>query len=215
VPVAPSLAFPTVAAVLLAAGSSRRYGPDNKLLADIDGTPLLARAAAALVHARLAEIVVVTGHEADLIEQALACFGANLRFVHNPKHSEGMGGSVAAGIKALTGDIDGTLVVQGDMPDLNTALICQLSRHFIEAGRDRIIVPWIANAGDHGGRQGNPVIWPRRLFPALMALTGDQGGKALIQAAGNAVERVIVADTSAATDIDTREQLAAYRRIRG
>jgi molybdenum cofactor cytidylyltransferase len=201
------LAFPTLAAVLLAAGSSRRYGQANKLLADIGGMPLSARVASALVQAGFADIVVITGHEADLIAQALAPFGAKLRFVHNPNHADGMGGSVATGIAALAPGIDGVVVAQGDMPDVDAALISALARRFVDAGRDRITVPWLSE-----GRHGNPVIWPRRLFPDLMALSGDQGGKALITAAGDGIERVVISDTSAAIDIDTPEQLAAYTR---
>jgi molybdenum cofactor cytidylyltransferase len=202
-----TLVFPTLAAVLLAAGSSRRYGHANKLLADIGGTPLLARVASALVQTGFAEIVVVTGHDADSVQRALASFAARLRFVHNPNHANGMGGSVATGIAALVPGIAGAVVAQGDMPAVDAALLGTLGRRFVDAGSDRITVPWLSE-----GRHGNPVIWPRRLFPDLRSLTGDQGGKGLIKAAGDGIERVAVNNTAATIDIDTPEQLAAYSR---
>jgi molybdenum cofactor cytidylyltransferase len=199
--------FPTLAAILLAAGSSRRYGADNKLLAKIDGTPLIVRVATALVGAQFGEIIVVTGHDAPVLERTLKPVSSALRFVHNPQHHDGMGGSIAAGVAALGPHINGVLIAQGDMPDVDTALIGALCQRFINCGSDRIVVPWLGE-----GRQGNPVLWPRRLFADLAALRGDQGAKQLIKAAGDTIERVMISDTSAATDIDTPEQLAAYTR---
>jgi molybdenum cofactor cytidylyltransferase len=197
--------FPSLAAILLAAGSSRRYGDANKLLAKIDGTPLIMRVATALLHAQLGQIIVVTGHQAAALEQTLRPASPLLQFVHNPQHDDGMGGSIASGIAALRPDIQGVLIAQGDMPDVDTALIGALSQRFIDCGCDRIVVPWLGE-----GRQGNPVLWPRRLFPKLAALCADQGAKPLIQAEGDRVEQVKINDSSAATDIDTPEQLAAY-----
>jgi molybdenum cofactor cytidylyltransferase len=220
----PAPAIAPVAAILLAAGSSRRYGAANKLLAEIDGQPLLSRMAAALVEAKFNPIIVVTGHEATLIQHALAPFVDRVRFAHNAQHTLGMGSSIAVGIAALAACIDGTdsanqpsgaLIAQGDMPDVTAALLTNLSERFQSSGADRVTVPWLPGAlssdrSSGRGRHGNPVIWPRRLFPALAALAGDQGGKALLQAEGSAIERVITADLAAAVDIDTPEQLAAY-----
>jgi molybdenum cofactor cytidylyltransferase len=213
VPTKPPSGFPTLAAILLAAGSSRRYGADNKLLAQVDGSPLILRVATALAAARFKDIIVVTGHDAAPVAQALHPVSAALRFVHNPQHHDGMGRSIAVGIAALPPGIAGVLIAQADMPDVDASLITTLCQRFLTTGRDRITAPWIADAAG-GGRHGNPVIWPARLFPDLAALSGDQGGKALIKAAGDAIERVTVNDTSAATDIDTPEQLAAYTRER-
>jgi molybdenum cofactor cytidylyltransferase len=198
-----------LAAVLLAAGSSRRYGTDNKLLAKIDGRPLIHHVVAALISAQLHELIVVTGHDAPLLESALRPLGGPLRFVHNPLYDGGMGGSIATGVAALRPDMKGVLIVQGDMPDVDTPLIATLCQRFINCGTNRIVVPWLGE-----GRQGNPVLWPQRLFADLTVLTGDQGAKSLIVAEGHAVERVMISDASAATDIDTPEQLAAYTTAR-
>jgi molybdenum cofactor cytidylyltransferase len=206
----PSLGFPTLAAILLAAGSSRRYGADNKLLAAIDGTPLVRRVGHVLVSSRFELVVVVTGHQAEAIHIALLGLrGSFKQCVHNSAHDEGIGRSIAVGIAAVPPTVDGVLIAQGDMPDLSTELIAALCQRFIDTGSDSIVVPWL-NDGHSGGRQGNPVIWPRRLFADLAALSGDEGAKPLIRSAGDAVERVFVSGTSAATDIDTPEQLNAY-----
>jgi molybdenum cofactor cytidylyltransferase len=205
------LQFPTLAAILLAAGSSRRFGADNKLLAEIDGTPLVQRVGHALMNSGFERVIVVTGYQAEAIRNALHDLHGSIKhYVNNDAHSEGIGRSIAVGIATLPSTIDGALIAQGDMPDLDITLIAQLCRRFIDCGSDRIVVPWL-DQGHDGGRQGNPVIWPRRLFSKLATLSGDEGAKRLIKTAGDAVERVVVHDGSAAIDIDTPDQLSAYK----
>ena len=198
---------PVIAAIILAAGSSTRFGAGNKLLAEIDGTPLVVRVIEAIEAGGIGRMVIVTGHEADRIAAATA--GEGRRIIYNERHATGMGTSVAAGIKSLDDDIVGALVAQGDMPEVNAELVATLCRQFADAGCDRIVHPVLAD-----GRQGNPVIWPRRLFAELVKLSGDKGAKQLIAAGGEAVVRVPVAGTSAAIDIDTPEELAAYEAAR-
>ena len=199
---------PVIAGIVLAAGSSRRFGADNKLLAEIDGRPLVTRVIAALEAAGIARIVIVTGHEADQV--AKATVGCERRITYNERHAEGIGTSIAAGIAALDDDIDGALIAQGDMPAVDAALVATLCQCFADAGGDRIVYPVAAD-----GRQGNPVIWPRRLFGELRKLGGDKGGKRLIEADGAQVVRVAVAGEGAAVDIDTPEELVRYlaRRV--
>ena len=146
-----------IAAVILAAGSSRRFGTDNKLLAMVDGAPLLTRAIDAAAEAGISEIVIVTGHDEAAVTAAID--GRGRRFVHNARHLEGIGTSIAAGVAALSPEAAGAMIVQGDMPALDAALIDRLCSAFGEAGGDHIVHPILTD-----GRQGNPVIWPRRLF---------------------------------------------------
>lgn len=193
----------TIAAVLLAAGSSRRFGAANKLLADIGGAPLVLRAAQALALSGVNELIVVTGHEAETVRIALGSLKAT--FVHNPHHLHGIGTSVAAGIGALPVHHAGALVVQGDMPNLDRAVIDQLIARFHACGGDRIVVP----VGPDGA-QGNPVLWPRRLFGALAALTGDTGGKTLIAVDAAGVECVAIGKASLFADIDTPADLKSF-----
>jgi molybdenum cofactor cytidylyltransferase len=188
---------PVIAAIVLAAGSSRRFGADNKLLAGIDGRPLVLRVIEAI------EAGGVTGHEPDQVAAATAARGR--RITYNERHARGIGTSIAAGIKALDDDVDGVLIAQGDMPAVDAALIATLCDCFADAGGDSIVYPVAAD-----GRQGNPVIWPRRLFADLRKLTGDKGGKRLIEANGAAVVRVAIAGEAAAIDIDTPAELDAY-----
>lgn len=200
-------AGPRVAAVLLAAGSSRRFGAANKLLAEFDGVPLVVRAARILRESAITQLVVVTGHEAEQISGALR--GIECTPVYNARHAEGIGTSVATGILELSVEIDGALIVQGDMPNLSTALVDRLIARFAESGGDRVIVPV-----DRDGLQGNPVLWPRRLFAELGSLAGDRGAKALLARSHAAIERVRVDEADAFLDIDTEAELAEARRQR-
>jgi len=193
----------SVAAVLLAAGSSRRFGAANKLLADIAGVPLVRCVANVVAASNATEMIVVTGHDRSAVAAALA--GLSVTIVHNSRHLDGMGTSIAAGISALATHCDGALVVQGDMPELTAALIDRLIARFAGSGTDRIVHPV-----DAGGHQGNPVLWPRRLFAGLARLDGDTGGKGLIVQEAGVVETVLVPDSRAFADIDTPADLARH-----
>src|SRR6185437_11081088 len=88
-----------VTAIVLAAGRSTRMGGPNKLLAELDGKKLVRIAAEQALASKASNVIVVTGHQADLVEQALA--GLKVRFVRNPDFAGGLASSVKAGIAAV------------------------------------------------------------------------------------------------------------------
>ena len=163
----------------------------------------MVRVIEAIEAAGIENILIVTGHEADRVAAATARRGRIITY--NPGHAKGMGTSVAVGIAALDDAVAGALVAQGDMPALDPALIADLCHRFEDAGYDRVVYPVLPD-----GRQGNPVIWPRRQFTQLRTLDGDRGGKHLIESEGERAIRVAVAGPAAAADIDTPQELSAY-----
>ncbi len=189
-------------AVLLAGGASRRFGVDNKLLAEIGGKPMLANVAGVLRAVGIRDLVVVTGSEQQGYEAALA--GLPVRFVHNALWNDGMGGSVAAGVRALAPSSRGAFIVPGDMANLSPDMLQRLAEAFVGAGAETVVVPVTT-----GGEQRNPVLWPRRLFPDLAALSGVKGGKTVLDRLSSS-ERLDVAfeDVSLFADIDTRDDYA-------
>jgi molybdenum cofactor cytidylyltransferase len=198
--VRPAGSDPGVSGILLAAGSSRRFGKGNKLLALLDGRPLIRYAAEVLAAAGLAEVIVVTGPDAEAVRAALA--GLEVRLVHNARYLDGMGGSVAAGIRAVSASSAGALLLPGDMPRLDPALVRQLIDVFMAAGGTRIVYPCLPD-----GSQRNPVLWPRRFFAGLAALSGESGAKPILNAhAADAI--AVTADVSSFRDIDTVDDLA-------
>lgn len=185
-----------ITAVLLAAGASLRYGDQNKLLADFDGRPMLRVVADAIVEAkRFGELVVVTGFDSAAIEGALQ--GLPVRYAHNAAWQNGMGGSIATGISALSAGCAGAAIIPGDMPYLTATLLDRLAATFEQTGGSGIVFPAIEN-----GEQRNPVIWPRSTFGRLSKLKGRVGGKSLLAAAADTCFAVPVADDGELRDID-------------
>lgn len=210
-----SARMPRVAALLLAAGQSLRMGEVNKLLADIDGAPMVRRVAETLAASKTSgPPVVVTGHEAARVREALA--GLDATFAHNPDYADGLSASLRRGLAVLTdsgqgeeGDYDGVLVCLADMPDVTAADIDRLVAAFDPEDGRAIVVP------TNRGKRGNPVLWGARFFPRIAALSGDVGGRRLIGENAEWVCEVPVGGDGVLRDIDTAETLADRRRGSG
>jgi molybdenum cofactor cytidylyltransferase len=199
----PSQPGRSIAALVLAAGRSSRMGGPNKLLAEIGGRPLLRIVVEQVLASRARPVIVVTGHQRDRVEEALA--GLTVKFVHNPHFAEGLGTSLRAGIAAMPAEVDGAIVCLGDMPQVDAALIDRLIGA-LDAGKGALVAVPIMD-----GKRGNPVAWSRRFFPDLMKVEGDVGARHLIGRHGEAVVEVAVSGTAALTDVDTPEALSAVK----
>ena len=190
---------PRVAAIVLAAGRASRMG-SNKLLAELDGVPIVRRTAAAALASRARPVVVVTGHEAAAVREALA--GLDVVFAHNPGYADGMSTSLRAGL-AAAGPAAAALVCLGDMP--------RLAAHHLDAviaahrDDETIVVPTFDR------KRGNPVLWPRRYFAEIAALTGDVGARALIDRHAEQVCFLPIDDPAILVDVDTPAALEALR----
>jgi molybdenum cofactor cytidylyltransferase len=196
-----------IAAILLAAGQSRRMGGPNKLLEEVGGKPLVRIAAETALASRARPVIVVTGHQRERIEAALS--GLDVVFVHNFDYAEGLSTSLAAGIAAVPAECDGAVVCLADMPGVTSGMIdTLLSRFDPQTGR-AIVVPTAS------GKRGNPVVWARRFFPALMAVRGDVGARHLIGENAELVAEVEVAGNGVLSDVDTPEALARLRDGQG
>lgn len=195
----PSRSNKHIAAVVLAAGESRRMGDANKLTMMVDGTPMVARVVDALLGSRAERVIVVTGHERERIEEALS--GRNVELVHNPDYEEGIGASIRTGVAALGNDVDGALVALGDMPWVTAEVIDRLADAFTADGDLSIFIPTF------GRKRGNPVLWGSQHFPELLALAGDVGGKALFHRHAAAICYVDVEGPGVNIDVDTPNAL--------
>jgi molybdenum cofactor cytidylyltransferase len=192
--------IPSIAALILAAGQSRRMGVANKLLAGIDGKPMLARMLETAIASQCVETLVVTGHEAEAIGALADSYGVPQ--VHNPDYEQGLSTSLKTGLDALDDRIDGVIVCLGDMPHLKASTLNSLIAAFSPVEGRAICVP------THDGKRGNPVLWGRRFFSAMQDLAGDVGAKHLI---GEYAELVCEVPTDSAEiflDVDTPEALA-------
>ena len=197
---------PQVAAVVLAAGQSRRMGTLNKLLVEIDGTAMVRRAVDTVTAAGVSPVIVVLGHEAERVRDALA--GTGVRFVENPEFAGGLSTSLKTGLAALPDDVDGALVSLGDMPLVEPRDIARLLAAFNPVEGRAIIVPTFR------GKRGNPVLWARRFFAEMREAAGDTGAKHLIGGHPELVAEVEMPRESVLVDIDTPQALADLARRR-
>jgi molybdenum cofactor cytidylyltransferase len=192
---------PPIAALVLAAGRSSRMGDANKLTQVLNGKPLVRHAAEAALASQASPVLVVTGHEADKIQAALE--GLDVSFIHNPDFADGMATSLRAGLCAMPENAAGVAVLLGDMPNVTPAIIDRL---ICAATHDaKAVVPTLL------GQRGNPVLLMRAILPDVLKLSGDQGARKLLEAAGEAVIEIALDDPAIALDIDTPEALRAAR----
>jgi molybdenum cofactor cytidylyltransferase len=184
--------------VLLAAGASRRLGRPKQLLV-WRGEPLVRRAARAAIEAGVDELVVVTGAEREAIASALA--GLDLRLVENARWADGIGSSIATGVRAASGAA--VLLLLADQPGVDAALLAELIAG-MEAGHERV-------ACAYAGVVGVPALFSRPSdLAALRELSGDRGAGPLLRSAGAQVLAIPAAQ--AAHDIDDE---ADWQRWRG
>jgi molybdenum cofactor cytidylyltransferase len=199
---------PTIGVVVLAAGQSRRMGELNKLLAPVEGKPMLAHAVDAALGAQgIGPIVVVTGHEREQVEATLP--GRAVTFTTNPRYAEGLSTSLAAGLAALPDGVDAALVCLGDMPRIAPRLIERLVAAYAPTEGRSIVVPV------HHGKRGNPVLWDRRFFPAMAAVAGDVGARHLIGEHADEVVEIEAGDPTVLFDVDTPETLSTLTGAKG
>jgi molybdenum cofactor cytidylyltransferase len=178
-------------------------GGENKLLAEVDGKPIVARVVDALLDASIDPVLVVVGHEADRVR---ACLGdRRVRFVENAAYAEGLGTSIRAGFRALEEPVDAAMVALGDMPRVRAEHVKTLVEAFDPRAVRTICVPV------HAGRRGHPVLWSSCHFAALRELGGDVGARALLERHGEATTLVTVGDDGIHFDVDDPALLAEAR----
>lgn len=192
----------SVAAIVLAAGRGTRFGASPKMLADLQGKPLVRHVAEAALAAGLRPVLVVTGHASGEVRAALA--GLDIALVPNPAYAEGLSTSLKAGFAALAPQAESALVLLGDMPLVGPDLIRALAAAWTEAGGPPALVPTYA------GRRGNPVVLSRALGPEIAGLTGDAGAGPLLREREGVVEHP-VDDPAVTADVDTPQALARLR----
>ncbi len=192
---------PRVAALVLAAGQSRRMGTLNKLLIGIDGKPMVRHVAEAVQGSQARPIIVVTGHEREKVEAALSGVGV-ASFVFNPDYAQGLSTSLKQGLAALPAGTEGAVVCLGDMPKVAASEIDRLIAAFNALEGRAICVP------TRRGKRGNPVLLASRLFPELSSVSGDVGARDVIAAHPELVVEVEMDGDGVLTDIDTPQALA-------
>lgn len=190
----------SIVGLVLAAGESSRFG-GLKQNFRIDGKTLLGRAVDALGDAGCEAVFVVTGAEAEALENDWERRG--VRLVHNPSWREGMGGSIACGVSAVLEAVDGVaalVVAVCDQPELDAALVRRLIGRYAEGEQGAV-------ACEYDGRPGVPAIFGKRWFDRLVELRGDEGARKLLRAPDSAAT---ISWPEGAIDIDRASDVERF-----
>ena len=198
---------PKVAAVILAAGRSQRMGEHNKLLTTVGDLPMVSHVVGAALDSNVQQVVVVTGYEAEQVKQAPLLDRTEIVF--NADFASGMASSLRSGLDSVVQDMEGALILLGDMPLISAAQINELIVEFNPAMERDIVVPF------KDGKRGNPVLWSKRYFPALRALTGDTGGRVLMQENTGNIWDLPMLDDAIFVDFDTPDSLTHLPGLMG
>ncbi len=191
-----------IVAIILGAGQSRRMGSVNKLLAEIDGKPMISHVVSAAKESKVDRILVVSGHEQERLQSALSNYDVD--FVHNPDYAEGLSTSLSCAMGALDDDIDAAVICLGDMPGISAEYINALINAFNPDTGRQICVPTF------NGKWGNPVLWDQRFFSTMQNVSGDVGARHLIGEHQDVLYEVPIEDNAVLTDLDTPAALAAH-----
>ncbi|NKE47654.1 NTP transferase domain-containing protein [Roseomonas frigidaquae] len=190
----------TVCALVLAAGRSRRMAPLNKLLVpDSKGVPMILRVVDNVLASHASPVIVVTGHERERIEEALA--GRPVLFAHAEGYAEGLSASLKAGLAAVPAEAEGIMVCLGDMPLVTAPMLDRLMSAFDPDESRAIVQPTFR------GKQGNPMLWSREFLPDMLAITGDIGARHLAAKHADRLVEVEMASDAVLRDFDTTESL--------
>ncbi len=195
---------PKTAGIILAAGLSRRMGRPKQLL-PVGGVSLICRILGEALSSRLDWIVVVLGYEAEQMQRLLAKEypGQEYEIVFNDKYREGMASSIRAGIDLIKKDYDHAMIILADMVHIDAPLINRLLKIYLASGQS-------LGAVTIKGRRSHPVIFGRDLYPELLGLKGDKGGRDLFIAHEKEACLVPAPPEYREIDIDTPED---YRRL--
>ncbi len=161
----------TVAAVVLAAGTSSRMG-HNKLFVSLRGESLLRRAVRTALAAGLKPVLVVLGHESSRAEAELA--GLDCTTVLNPEYAQGINTSLRSGIAAVPADAAGALVMLGDMPFVTEDMLRTVLGRYLSSTSPLVV-------SNYDGVDAPPMLYDKTLFSELGALDGDGCGKRVVQ----------------------------------
>ncbi len=190
---------PSVAGILLAAGTSSRMGT-NKMLLVVEGECVLRRAARRGLEAGLDPLFVVLGHEAERARQEIADLPC--RVVINEEYETGIASSLRAGVAALAPECGAAVVFLADMPHVTSEMLTALGSHYAQTGA-RLV------ASQYGAVKAPPVLYDASLFEELAAVSGARCAQQVVKR--HLDEAVVLAwPEERLEDLDRPEDLARW-----
>ena len=195
---------PQIGGLILAAGEARRFGA-QKLLAPLEGRPLVQHVIDAANKSSLEDIAMVIGANAAALLAAVEL--GRTRIVSNPDPARGLASSLQVGLRALDPRLHAALVLLGDVPGVTTALIDELVSLGRESRAAAVVSVW-------RGRRSPPVVLHKRVWPDAFALEGDIGMREVLGNREDVIELAVTNAMGSLEDIDTVEDHARVSRSR-
>jgi len=189
-----------IEAIILAAGSSRRMGNENKLLKPYKNEVIISQVVKQVLASKASKVIVVTGHQDQAIQMALE--GLPIDIVHNTQHLRGQLWSIRAGVGLISHQAQGIMIVLGDMPLLTSDHINTVADYFtsIKSAQYNTIVRPI-----QGSNIGHPTIWDSSLKSEILAFPHDDSLKGLIRRFKDSYKPLEVQESAFFKDIDTAQ----------
>ena len=184
-----------ITAIILAAGLSRRMEGQNKLLLPFQDQTLIKTVTDKVVSTGFNDIIVITGHEKERIEESLK--NCPVKIIWNPEYAQGMSTSIKAGILSSKPGTNGYMIFLADMPFITKKIIKIIIETFYSSSPRAIVVPL------YKSRRGNPVLFSKVYQEELLALKGDTGGRSIVENHEDEVIEVPISDQQPISDIDT------------
>lgn len=200
--------FEPAAGIILAGGEAKRWreggGTQPKQVISVGGKPLVRRAAELALTAGLSPVIVVTGANADEIGRAVAGLGVTL--VNNPEWSQGMSTSMKTGLQVVPEETQAVVFLLADQPFVPVEVVQGLveihARHLVQMAAPTVL-----------GKRTNPTLFDRSLFPELLKITGDEGGRSLFRSGSPYSSQWLEwNDGGVFADIDTLDDFEALSR---
>ncbi len=192
--------FSELAAVVLAAGSSKRFGKANKLHAKVEDESVVERVLNLVAQFPFQRIVVVSSPGDEELEKVAVSYPVDL--VCNEKSEQGIGTSVATAVEALEeSDVSGVVFFLGDLPFMKAESVAKIANAFVESKGTHIV------RANFSGQPGHPLVVPRDMFSELKMLDGDQGAGLLVRKYPARLLIVETDDPGTIRDIDTPKDL--------
>ena len=183
-----------IAAILLAAGQSKRMIDENKLSKKFQNTPLINHSIKNILSSHIDELIIVVGYQKEIIENLIEK-NNKIKIIFNKNFKTGMASSIKVGLSLLSKKTEAFFICLGDMPMINKKIYNQLISY---KNKKDIIVP------TYNGIQGNPVLFPKFMKPSIMSINGDVGAKKILEQNKEKILKVKIDDINITRGFNTK-----------
>jgi len=188
-----------IAAILLAAGQSKRMNGENKLTKEIKGSPLIKLSVKNILASSIDELIVVLGYQKEIIEKFIDK-NKKIKFIFNKDFESGMASSIKTGIDNLSEKTEAFFICLGDMPMVSPDIYNQLIK---SKDNKEIIVP------TYKGQQGNPVLFDKSMKEKVLDIRGDVGAKKILELNKDKILNLKINDQSVTKSFNTQDDFSS------